>query len=377
VTSTERRQGRYERRKAERKAGREIKISGYDDFDRVTDLDNLNLAFKDAKKNVQWKESVQRYEMNHIANIIEAKKKLIAGENVQQGFIRFTLRERGKVRNIRGIQIAERVIQKCLCDQVLVPILSRPLIHDNGASLKGKGVMFSIRRLIAHLSKYFRQNGSNEGYALMIDFKGYYDNIDHEILIAMLRDQIKDRWVMELTEKFIRVFGDGKALGLGSQVSQIAAIYCLDILDHFIKEKLRVKFYGRYMDDLYLIHRDKQFLVYCLSEIQKICEKLMISINQKKTCIVKLSHGLVFLKGKYSLQGNGKVLRLPCRDSTIHRKRVLKKFKTLLEAGKMSYMDIRNAYQSWRGAFLKRFQAYKKVSKIDALYDSLFDSPRK
>jgi len=377
VTSVERRQGRYERRKAKREAEREMKIGRFDDFALVTDIDNLNLAFKDAKKTVHWKESVQRYEMNRIANIIEAKRKLIAGENVQQGFIRFTLRERGKIRNIRGIQIAERVIQKCLCDQVLVPILSRSLIHDNGASLKGKGVMFSIRRLIAHLSKYFRQNGSNEGYALMIDFKGYYDNIDHEILIAMLREQIKDQRVMELTEKFIRVFGDGTALGLGSQVSQIAAIYFPNVLDHFIKEKLRVKFYGRYMDDLYLIHRDKQFLVYCLSEIQKVCETLKITVSMKKTCIVKLSHGLIFLKGKYSLLETGRVLRLPCRASSVRMKRKLKKFKALLEAGKMGFMDIRNAYQSWRGAFKKRFQVYKKVSKIDALYDSLFISPRK
>jgi hypothetical protein len=236
LTSAERRQCRYKRRKAERETKREIKIGRFDDFDRVADLDNLNFAYKQAKKNVHWKESVQRYEMNRIANIIEARNKLLAGENVRQGFIRFTLRERGKIRDIRGIKIAERVIQKCLCDQVLVPILCRPLIHDNGASLKGKGVMFAIRRLTAHLARYFRQNGfSNEGYALLIDFKGFYDNIDHDVLLALLRDQIKDRRVMELTENFIRVFGDGKALGLGSQVSQISAIYYPNILDHFIK----------------------------------------------------------------------------------------------------------------------------------------------
>jgi len=372
LTSAERRQGRYERRKMKRNAKRELKIGGYDNFDRITDIDNLNLSFKQAKKNVHWKESVQRYEMNRIANIVETRRKLIAGENVQQGFIRFTLRERGKIRDINGIKIYERVPVCCLCVQVLLPILIRPLIYDNGASLKGKGVMFSIRRLTAHLSRYFRQNGSNDGYALMIDFKSYYGNIDHDVLIAMLRDQIKDQRVMELTEKLIRVFGDGKGLGLGSQVSQIAAIYYPNTLDHFIKEKLRVKFYGRYMDDLYLIHKDKQFLIYCLSEIQKICASLKIIINLKKTCIVKLSHGLIFLKGKYSLLESGKVLRLPCRDSSIRMKRKLKKFKTLLDAGKMSYMDIRNAYQSWRGAFKKRFQAYKKVSAIDAMYDRLF-----
>jgi hypothetical protein len=372
LTSTERRQGRYERRKAGREAKRGEKIGRHDDFDLVTDIDNLNTAFKQAKKTVHWKESVQRYEMNRIRNITEARRKLTSGENVQQGFIEFTLRERGKIRNIRGIQIAERVIQKCLCDQVLVPILSRPLIYDNGASLKGKGVMFAINRLIAHLSKYYRRNGSNDGYALLIDFSKFYDNIDHGVLIKLLRDQIGDRRVMELTENFIRVFGDGKALGLGSQVSQIAAIFYPNTLDHFVKEKLRIKFYGRYMDDLYLIHHDKKHLEYCLGEIRKVCEALKITVNMKKTRIVKLKDGLLFLKGKYTLLESGRILRQPCKDSALRMKRKLKKFKTLFEAGKMAFGDIRNAYQSWRGAYKKRFQVFRKIQKIDRLYDDLF-----
>jgi hypothetical protein len=373
MTSAERRQGRYERRTAKRKAKRAADIGPRDSFDRVADLDNLNLAFRQAMKTVHWKESVQRYEMNRIPNVIETRRRLLAGENVQEGFIRFTLRERGKIRHIRGIQIGERVVQKCLCDQVLVPILSRPLIYDNGASLKGKGVMFACRRLVAHLRRFYRRNGfSHEGYALQIDFKGFYDNIDHDILIEMLREQVKDRRVMELTEKFIRVFGDGKALGLGSQVSQISAIYYPNRLDHFIKEKLRITFYGRYMDDLYLIHRDREHLEYCLGEIEKVCDSLRITINLKKTRIVKLSQGLVFLKGKYSLTETGRILRLPCRDSGVRMKRKLKKFKGLLNAGKMAFTDIRNAYQSWRGAYKKRFQAYKKILKIDRLHDDLF-----
>jgi hypothetical protein len=373
VTSAERRQGRYERRKARREVKRREKIGSCDSFDLVADINNLNTAFKQAKKTVHWKESVQQYEMNRIANLIEARQKLLAGENVQQGFIRFTLRERGKIRHIRGIQIAERVIQKCLCDQVLVPILSRPLIHDNGASLKGKGVMFAIRRLIVHLSRFYRQNGfSNEGYALLVDFSKFYDNIDHDTLIGLLGAHIRDRRVMGLAERFIRVFGEGKALGLGSQVSQISAIFYPDKLDHFIKEKLRIKFYGRYMDDLYLIHRDKKHLEYCLGEIRKVCETLKITVNLKKTRIVKLKDSILFLKGKYTLLENGRILRRPCRDSAIRMARKLKRFKTLLEAGKMDFIDIRNAYQSWRGAYKKRFQVFHKIQKMDRLYDDLF-----
>ena len=69
------------------------------------------------------------------------------------------------------------------------------------------------------------------------------------------------------------------------------------------------------MDGLYLIHRDKEYLKYCLSEIEKICASLGIIISGKKTRIVKLNSGVNFLKGKYRLLPCGKVLRLPGKDS--------------------------------------------------------------
>jgi hypothetical protein len=70
---------------------------------------------------VAWKESVQRYSANALRNTAETRRKLLAGESVQSGFVEFTLRERGKIRNIKSVHISEQVVQKCLCDQILVP----------------------------------------------------------------------------------------------------------------------------------------------------------------------------------------------------------------------------------------------------------------
>jgi hypothetical protein len=141
-------------------------------------------------------------------------------------------------------------VQKCLCDKVLTPILTRPLIHDNGASVKRKGLHFAIRRLIVHLCRFYRRNGfSNDGYALLIDFTKFFDNIRHDVLFALMDRYIADPRVRDLTRRFVSVFGPGKSLGLGSQVSQNAAIFYPDKLDHFIKEKLRIKYYGRCMGD--------------------------------------------------------------------------------------------------------------------------------
>ena len=377
MTSAERKEARYQRRKEERKKKRHAKLDNYDDFSLLTEPDNLYKAFRMSRRGVSWKESTQRYEMSLLTNILETKRRLEAGESVQSGFVEFTIHERGKIRHIKSVHISERIVQKCLCDEVLVPILCNPLIYDNGASIKKKGTHFAIRRLSTHLSRFYKHNGfSNDGYALTIDFKKYFDSIRHDILMERVEKKVHDKRVLELVRNLIRPFGEGVSLGLGSQVSQVFAVFLPNELDHAIKEKMRIKYYGRYMDDLYLIHESKEYLEKCLEKIKIICNNLGITVHERKTRIFPLKEGLLFLKGKYYLQENGRILKKPAKESAKRMRRKLRCFKNLKNAGKMSYADIRIGYQSWRGNFQKRFNAYKIVRKMDSLYNSLFINNR-
>ncbi|MCL2210768.1 MAG: reverse transcriptase domain-containing protein [Treponema sp.] len=373
MTSNERKSARYQRRKEKRDKKREDIITPLDDFTILTDPNVLYSAFRSCRKGVSWKESTQRYEMSLFNNISDTIERLENGKEIHHGFVEFDLNERGKKRHIKSIHISERVVQKALCDQILVPILCRTLIYDNGASVKNKGIHFAIKRLITHLAKYYRQNNySNEGYALTIDFRKYFDSIKHDILMERVRKYIKDERIIDLIWQFIKPFGDNVSLGLGSQVSQVFAIFHCNELDHAIKEKMRIKYYGRYMDDLYLIHKDKKFLEECLEKIKVICETLGITVNERKTRIFPLSDGLLFLKGKYFLQANGKIYKKPTKESAKRMRRKLKCFKSLVTEGRMDYQDIRVAFQSWRGNFTRRFHAYKKVKFMDNFYDNLF-----
>ena len=370
--SDKRHEARFQRRKANREAKRKEKIGNCDNFDNVANADNLVSAFKLAKKGVSWKESIQRYEANLLPNILETKKKLLNGDDIRRGFVEFDVNERGKVRHIKSVHISERVVQKCLCNEVLTPILTRPLIHDNGASIKGKGLNFSVNRLIEHLRRYYRANGfSNDGYALIIDYKGYYDNIDHRSLALQISPHLHDKKVRSLLWSFIAAFGE-KGLGLGSEVSQICAVFFPNKIDHFIKEKLGIKYYGRYMDDSYLIHSDKAYLLHCLAEIKAVAAELKITLNEKKTRIVKLSNGVPFLKGRYVLSSSGKIIRYSASKGIVRMRRKIKRFKRLLEAGKMTADDIRTSYQSWKGSYKKRFDDYYRIKRLDKLFDELF-----
>jgi hypothetical protein len=316
---------------------------------------------------------VQRYESRWLLNIAAANRNLINGESVQNGFAEFDIKERGKIRHIKSVHISERVIQKNLCDMVLVPILSRSLIYDNGASIKNKGVHFALNRLKAHLSRFYRKNKCNNGYALQIDFTKFFDSIPHDILLNKIKRDIKDKHLFSYIKQFINAFGAGVSLGLGSPISQICAVYFPSIIDHYIKEKLQIKYYARYMDDMYLIHESKPYLKECLNIIELRCNSIGLTVNKKKTRITSLRHGFIFLKGNYSLTESGRISCRPCNGSIKRMARKLKKFKTILDVGgRINYRDISDSYQSWRNTFAKRFNAYYKVQKMDDLYNRLF-----
>jgi hypothetical protein len=375
MNDQERKQGRRQRRIARREQKKETITARYNDISHIIDPNNMYQAFKKSRREVTWKESVQRYEMNLFRNIAQTREKLIKGENIARGFVEFDLMERGRLRHIKSVHISERVVQKTLCDHVLVPMLSRTLIYDNGASIKNKGLHFAIRRLTTHLSRFYRENNfSNDGYCLSIDFSKFFDSIRHDVLLSMQNQILNNPRIMKVIQDFILPFGDGKSLGLGSQVSQISAIFYPNNMDHFIKEGqgLTIKYYGRYMDDLYLIHANKEYLQFCLEKIKDVCAGLGITVNTKKTRIVKLKKGIKFLKGIYSLTKTGKIISRSDPKSRKRMRRKLKRFKTLLEQDKMSYGDVYTAYQSWRGNYLKRFNAYHTVRRMDGMYNALF-----
>lgn len=205
----------------------------------------------------------------------------------------FDIIERGKPRHISAYSLRDRIVQRCLCDYCLTPILSKSLIYDCGATIKNKGTRFAKRRTAIQLNKYFKKYGS-KGYCLTIDIHHYFENIDIDLLLQKIKKVIKDEDLFFLIKDILKDNKNG--LGLGSQISQICALFFLSDLDHFIKEKLHIKLYNRYMDDLCLIHNDKKYLYKCFSEITKKIHELNLHLNPVKSKVHLLTNGFSFLK---------------------------------------------------------------------------------
>lgn len=369
MTSEERHKARYQRRVEKRQAKKAYR-NRETTFENVFSFKNLYNAYKQSRKGVLWKSSVQTYKANALANVYKTYKLLMAHRYKTRGFVEFDIVERGKPRHIRSVHVSERVIQRCLCDECLVPQLRAAFIYDNGASLKGKGIDFSLARLERHLQAYYKKHG-NSGYVLTFDFSKYFDTAAHAPILEQYDKCLIDRDLKAQAKYFLDQFGD-TGIGLGSQISQISALALPNTLDHFIKESRQIRWYGRYMDDGYLIHHDKAYLQKCRAAIQQMCVNLGVSMNLKKTQIVKLSRGFTFLKVRFSITDSGKVVKRLNPKSVTGMRRKLKKFRRWVDEKKMTAFEAENSYQSWRGHVLY-CNAYRTLRRMDDYYTSLFE----
>lgn len=369
-----RRQNRYIRRKQKRQQKRDEALKEYDNFNKVAGLDSLYIAANESAKGVRWKQSVQRYMLNLFPNIAQTNKDLFKGKDVRKGFIEFVLCERGKERFIQSVHFCERVAQKSLCMFALYPVLTHNVILDNYASQKGKGTHYAIKRLTKFLTEHYRKYG-NKGYVLLVDFKSYFASIPHDILKANFRRYFTDEKIIKLADSFVDAFGD-IGLGLGSETSQINAIVHINPIDHYIKEKARIRGYGRYMDDSFIIHESKEYLEKLLEELKVMYAAFGVKLNDKKTYITDLNHGFTFLKTRFYLTDSGKVIKKPCREFITRERRKLKRQAKKVKQGRMDFDAVNTSFQSWRRSMACR-NARRSVHNMDILFNELFSKYKK
>lgn len=369
MTSIERKEIRYQRRKSKRIQKKQNFLNSLPSYSEIFTFQNLYKSFKLCKNGVMWKSSMQSYESNLLTNLADLYTRLNNCTYKSKGFHNFTISERGKTRHIRSVNIDERIVQRCLCDNYLVPLLRYNLIYDNGATLKGKGTDFTIARLKKHLYDYSVKNG-NAGYIITFDFSDYFNSIQHNKIYELLDGLIEDNDIKKLVHHLIDNFGEN-GLGLGSQISQIIAVAFPNELDHMFKDKLGVKYYGRYMDDGYIICQTKGQIMEYIEQLYKICEKLRIKINDRKIHISKINKPFIFLKKKIFVNDKSKVVMKIIRKNITRARRKLKKYKIKMQQGEMPYIDIYNAYKSWKGN-IKKYNSYYLLRNMDKLYYELF-----
>jgi hypothetical protein len=375
----------------------------------ICDANNLYKAYKSSIKGSKWKELTQKFMLNFLCYIFEIQDDLLNRTYTNSATQEFELRERGRIRAITSNHIRDRIVRHVLCDEVLMPEVKKHIIYDNCASIKGRGISLQRKRFEIHLHKYFKLYG-NQGWILFGDFSKFYDNIIHEIakreLLKLFNDDEFIEWLLNVIfddfkvdvsymtdEEFDKCLNNvfnkleyrnipktkltGEkwleiSVNIGDQFSQIVGIYYPYRIDNYVKYVRSQKFYGRYMDDWYIMNPSKEELKDLLENIMIIAKEYGIHINTKKTRIVKISGTYKFLQIKYSLTDTGKVIKRinPKRVTSMVKK--LKKLSVKVKNGEIPYENIENMFRSWMGAHYKLLSKLQR-RKLIQLYEGLFN----
>ena len=189
----------------------------------------------------------------------------------------------------------DKIINHLVARHILYPAILPCLLDVNVASRKNMGTHRGVELALQFHNEYKVKYGTY--YVLKCDISKFFSNIDHDILKEKLKRRIKDKDALKIV--FDIIDSNTQGLYIGSMTSQVLAIFYLNDMDHFIKEKLKIKYYVRYQDDFLLFHPSKDYLKYCLKEIEEFLkiEKLTLNI---KTRIYKNTNNFLFLgRDKY------------------------------------------------------------------------------
>lgn len=332
------------------------------EYEKIYQFENLYRAYKLTARGKRGKAEVVNFELNLANSLWSLHDELKHGTYRPSAYRRFIIYD-PKQREIQSLPFRDRVVQNSLCDNVLREWFENRLIYDCAACRKGKGTHFGMDRLSFFMRDYYREKGTT-GYVLKCDVRKYFESIHHDVLKYLLR-KFPDRQVRAFLYRIIDSFnGDtGRGLPMGNQTSQWFALYYLDKLDRVIKEKYRIKYYTRYMDDLVLIHEEKAYLKECLRELREIAENsLKIGFN-KKTQIFPLSEGVDYLGWHFYLTDTGKVVRKLRTVNKRKFKRRLKAFERKYSRGEIAYEDIKRSLSSYNG-HLSHGHAWKLKNKV-------------
>ena len=318
-------------------------------YDDISDIDKIRSVYHEIKSNSKHKEKFVRFELFLLSNFITILTILRNKKYHQENYNIFLISD-PKYRVIMSENLSDKIINHLISKHILFPVLENKLIPTNIATRKNKGTKAGIYYMKKYINKL--KENYNNFYILKCDVSKYFYSIDHELLIKQLEQEFNDEDILNIVKEIIEstnqpyineniinkvsaeqikvlssisnkkekqdkiislkkvpLYTTGKGLPIGNMSSQILAIYYLNKLDHFIKEKLKVKYYIRYMDDFILIHHDKEYLKYCLSEIKQELAKLKLQLNNKTT-ISEIHQGVNFLGYRFLLKEKKLIIKI-------------------------------------------------------------------
>ena len=323
-------------------------------YEQLCSCDNLELAYKKARRGKAKKLAVEEFDKNFYVNLRQLQYELEKQIYEPLPLKRFIVRD-PKTRTIHASAFRDRIVHHALIN-MLEPIFDKKFIHDSYASRKNKGTHPAVQRFelfMRRVSKNGRcikkkySNNSIQGYIFKADIKHYFDTVSHAVLVGIIRRKIKDPSIIALIKKILDNFESpkpGRGMPLGNFTSQFFANVYLNELDYFVKHILKATYYIRYVDDFVILHHRKKLLENYKDRIVRYLTYLKLEIHPDKSQIIPLCKGITFLG--YRIFYHYKLLR---KRNIRSFQRKYKHQLELYKEGFLSQAQLIEQLQGWFG----------------------------
>jgi retron-type reverse transcriptase len=327
-------------------------------FYKLTDTENLFFAWEGFKKDKKKKEDVLSFEKNMETEIFKLHRELTSFTYKHSGYTGFYISD-PKRRHIHKAIVRDRVLHHVVMN-ILYPLYDKIFIHNSFSCRVGKGTHKGVQALRSMLLKVSKNN-TKTVYVLKCDVQKFFDSVDHDILIRILGERIKDAQLMnlltEITDSFTgeqsNLF-ERRGIPIGNLTSQLFANVYMDKFDQHMKHILKVKYYARYTDDFVVISEDKEYLVSLITKISLfLSNELKLTLHPKKIEIRKYSQGVDFL-GYVVFPHHTKVRKRTMKRAERKIREKVKLYrsdhidKPKLESTLMSYLGILSHANSYK-----------------------------
>lgn len=210
--------------KISRGGSHRYKIKKLKFFEEIISLENLFGAWRKFKKGKMKKKDVQEFALNLEDNIFGLHEDLKSGNYHHSNYTSFFVRD-PKLRHIHKVIVRDRLMHHAVC-RIIEPIFEKTFIFDSYSSRRDKGTYKAIRRFKKFAWK-LSQNDIKTVWVLKCDVRKFFDSVNHNILLGLIKNRIKDEQALGLLEKVIKSYNKekGKGLPLGNLTSQLFPIF--------------------------------------------------------------------------------------------------------------------------------------------------------
>ena len=326
------------------------------EFDKYLTYENLMKAHLLSRKGKNYKNEVILFNLKQEEYIRWLYEQLKNGTYKHGGYRIFYI-QYPKKRKIEASRYIDRIVHRWIVDSFLNRYFISQFINTSYACIKNRGMhkaSIDVQNAMKHCKRIWQNY-----YVLKMDIRKYFQNIDKDILMKILKRKVKEEKLLNLLEKIVYSNSGKKGLPIGNYTSQIFANIYLNEVDQYIKHKLKIKYYFRYMDDSVIFVKTKDEAIQALDKIRDFLKvNLELELNDK-TQIFKSKQGINFCGYKIN------EYRLKLRDRG--KKAIKKKVKYLKEEVKKGNISSKEASR-----FICGHLGYMKYANTRNLEEKLF-----